>query len=449
MPLKDFVWIADRAWRFPELEPFRIPDDINAIAPETLLDNSSTTVSEAIYVQDLNYIFTTAANQAIPNHIEMHKLWIRRRRPSVEDIWESRYPPSGSYQQSSPTSSLRMLLTIEKMLLLTSDEAMIRRLRILQLDYTMFMCLRHGSTGLWNMDRPNHYFPAHEEQFKSLIKTLENDPIPDKPSKSSVIIPAVKRAIFEALRVNADKVVKMDEISGYEDAKNDIKRAIFMATRTPQLTAHGIGSKGILLYGPPGTGKSLLAKSTAALSTKCAVFKASSADLIEKWMGESEQNVAHLFAIAAENAPSIIIIDEIESLCQNRQSTTASDGNARRVATTLLDRMTEHDNVCVLGTTNLPWQLDPAFARRFRRKVHVGLPSLSVRQEMIAQRLRPFNHNLSTADVKTFGQACSGFSGDSVVGSIEVVVEDLAYKIESATHFKRVGMLYQTSTSTW
>ena len=411
---------------------------MNAIAPETLLDNSSTAISEAIYRQDLNYIFITAANQAIPNHTEMHKLWIGCRRPSVEEIWESRYPSSGSYQQSSATSSLRMLLTIEKMLTLTSDEAMIRRLQTLQLDYIMFMCLRHGS-----MDRPNHYFPAHEEQFQSLIKTLENV-LPDKPSKSSVI-PAGKRAIFEALRVIPDKVVKMDEISGYEDAKNDIKRAIFMATRTPQLAAHGIGSKGILLYGPPGTGKSLLAKCTAALSPKCAVFKASSADLIEKWMGESEQNIAHLFAIAAENAPSIIIIDEIESLCQNRQSTTASDGNARRVATTLLDKMTEHDNVCVLGTTNLPWQLDPAFARRFRRKVHVGLPSLSVRQEMIAQRLRPFNHNLSTADIRTFGQVCSGFSGDSVVGSIEVVVEDLAYKLESATHFKRVGMLYQVN----
>lgn len=101
--------------------------------------------------------------------------------------------------------------------------------------------------------------------------------------------------------------------------------------------------------------------------------------------------------------------------------------------------MTEHDNVCVLGTTNLPWQLDPAFARRFRKKVHVGLPSLSVRQEMILHRLRPFNHNLSDADITTFGQACTGFSGDSVVGSIEVIVEELAYKLESATYFKRVG----------
>lgn len=268
----------------------------------------------------------TAANQARPSQVEMHKLWFRCRRPSVESLWESRYPLSGSYHISSPTNSLRIVLTIEKMLALASDGAMIRRLRILHLDYIMFMCLRHG-----NMDRPNHYFPAHEEHFKSLIDTLENDLTVDNQNKSGVVIPAVKRAIFEALRVNADKVVKMDKISGYEEAKDDIKRAIFMATRTPQLTAHGIGSKGILLYGPPGTGKSLLAKSTAALSTKCTVFKASSADLIEKWMGESEQNVAYLFAIAAENAPSIIIIDEIESLCQNRQSATASDGNARRM----------------------------------------------------------------------------------------------------------------------
>ena len=153
-------------------------------------------------------------------------------------------------------------------------------------------------------------------------------------------------------------------------------------------SALGIDSEGILLFGPPGTGKSLLAKSAAALSTKCTVFKVSSADLIVKWVGESEQNVAFLFAIAAENAPAIIIIDEIESLCQNRQSKTESEGSARRVATTFLDKMTEHNNVCIIGTTNLPWQLDPAFVRRFSEKVHVGLPTEDVRLEIIKQRLQ-------------------------------------------------------------
>ena len=143
--------------------------------------------------------------------------------------------------------------------------------------------------------------------------------------------------------------------------------------------------------------------------------------------------------LPVRTCPSIIIIDEIESLCQNRQSSTASDGNARRVATTLLNKMDEYQGVCVIGTTNVPWQLDPAFARRFRRQIHVGLPSHVARLGMIKRRLQPFNHSLSEGDIDTFASECDGFTGNSIIASIEVVVETLASELELATHFKSVS----------
>ena len=231
----------------------------------------------------------------------------------------------------------------------------------------------------------------------------------------------------------------MHQISGYENAKKEIQAAIFIPTRAPHFASHGISSNGILLYGPPGTGKSLLAMSTAALDTKCATFKVSSSDLIVKWVGESEQNVAAIFAIASENSPAVIIIDEVESLCQNRQSENATEGSARRVATTSLEKMTQYNNVCVIATTNLPWHLDPAFARRFQEKIHMGLPSRSVRQNIIRQRLQPSHHGLDDEDMAEFAEYCKGFTGDAVVVTIKRAMKSLVMELMSATHFKEVS----------
>ena len=324
-----------------------------------------------------------------------------------------------------------------------SEPALVEHLQTLHLDYIMLMCLIHT-----DMDKPNAYFPAHEEQFNNLVECLgggqgeglevqaADNP---KPPVSGFIVPPAQRIQFENLRVDASKVVPMQQISGYEDAKQELKAAVFIPTRVPHFASHGIGSNGILLYGPPGTGKTLLAMSTATLDAKCACFKVSSSDLIVKWVGESERNVASMFAIAAEHTPAIIIIDEVESLCQNRQSESATDGSARRVANTFLEKMTQYDNVCVIGTTNLPWQLDPAFVRRFQDKIHVGLPPSAVRRDIIRQRLQAFHHGLSNGDIAVLAECCKDFTGDAIVVLINEVIKRLAMELMSATHFRKVS----------
>ena len=323
-----------------------------------------------------------------------------------------------------------------------TEPALVRRLQTLHMDYIMLMCLLH--TG--DMGSPNTHFPAYKEQFYSLVESLGvvqgEAPVEAadsrKPAVSGFVVPAAKRTQFEGLRVDANRVVPMDQISGYEDAKQAIEAAVFVPTRAPHFASHGISSKGILLYGPPGTGKSLLAMSTAALDAKCATFKVSSSDLIVRWEGESERNVASMFAIAAENSPAVIIIDDVESLCQSRQSNTASEGSLLGVTSTFLEKMTQYDNVCVLATTSLPWQLDPAFAGRFQEKIHVALPSMSVRLDIVRQRLQPFHHVLNDEDIASFVESCEGFTGDSIVVTIKRAVRDLVMEMKSATHFKQV-----------
>ncbi|XP_062251590.1 vacuolar protein sorting-associated protein 4B-like [Platichthys flesus] len=235
--------------------------------------------------------------------------------------------------------------------------------------------------------------------------------------------------------------IKWDDVAGLEGAKEALKEAVILPIKFPHLfTGKRTPWRGILLFGPPGTGKSYLAKAVATEANNSTFFSISSSDLVSKWLGESEKLVKNLFSLAREHKPSIIFIDEIDSLCGSRSENESEA--ARRIKTEFLVQMqgvgNDNEGVLVLGATNIPWTLDSAIRRRFEKRIYIPLPEEHARSFMFKLHLGSTPNNLTEADFNTLGQKTEGYSG----ADISVIVRDALMqpvrKVQSATHFKKV-----------
>lgn len=235
--------------------------------------------------------------------------------------------------------------------------------------------------------------------------------------------------------------IKWNDVAGLEGAKEALKEAVILPIKFPHLfTGKRTPWRGILLFGPPGTGKSYLAKAVATEANNSTFFSISSSDLVSKWLGESEKLVKNLFSLAREHKPSIIFIDEIDSLCGSRSENESEA--ARRIKTEFLVQMqgvgNDNEGVLVLGATNIPWTLDSAIRRRFEKRIYIPLPEEHARGFMFKLNLGSTPNSLSESDFVTLGKKTDGYSG----ADISVIVRDALMqpvrKVQSATHFKRV-----------
>lgn len=234
--------------------------------------------------------------------------------------------------------------------------------------------------------------------------------------------------------------VKWDDVAGLDGAKEALKEAVLLPIKFPHLF---VGKrkpwKGILLYGPPGTGKSYLAKAVAT-EAKSTFFSVSSSDLVSKWMGESERLVKQLFAMARENKPSIIFIDELDALCGPRGE--GESEASRRIKTEMLVQMdgvgNDSTGVLVLGATNIPWQLDTAIRRRFQRRVHISLPDVAARTTMFKIAVGETPTSLKTEDYRELAKLAEGYSGSDITIAVQDALMQPVRKIQQATHFKEV-----------
>lgn len=243
--------------------------------------------------------------------------------------------------------------------------------------------------------------------------------------------------------------VRWEDVAGLEQAKEALKEAVILPIKFPHLF---VGKrqpwKGILLYGPPGTGKSFLAKAVAT-EANSTFFSVSSSDLVVKWMGESERLIKQLFAMARENQPSIIFIDEIDSLCGPRGE--GESEASRRIKTEMLVQMDgvgkDSKGVLVLGATNIPWQLDAAIRRRFQRRVHIALPDLPARTKMFELAVGSTPCDLKPADFRKLGELSEGYSGSDISIAVQDALMQPVRKIQTATHYKKVCFSFPLTPS--
>jgi vacuolar protein-sorting-associated protein 4 len=234
--------------------------------------------------------------------------------------------------------------------------------------------------------------------------------------------------------------VKWTDVAGLDGAKEALKEAVILPVKFPQFfTGKRKPWSGILLYGPPGTGKSYLAKAVAT-EADSTFFSISSSDLVSKWLGESEKLVSQLFSLAREQSPSIIFIDEVDSLCSSRGDNESEA--ARRIKTQLMVEIqgvgTNNSKVLVLAATNLPYNLDQAIRRRFDKRIYIPLPEAPARAHMFKIHLGDTPNNLTDADFAELGEKTEGFSGSDCSVMVKDVLMQPIRLLREATHFKQV-----------
>jgi len=203
---------------------------------------------------------------------------------------------------------------------------------------------------------------------------------------------ALKRVQPSAMREVMVQVpnVGWNDVGGLDEAADKLREGVELPLKHPEAFRRlGIRpAKGFLLYGPPGTGKTMLAKA-AARESEANFIATKSSDLLSKWYGESEQQIARLFARARQVAPTVIFIDELDSLVPARGGGLGEPQVTERVVNTILsemDGLEELNNVVLIGATNRPNLIDPALLRpgRFDELVYVGVPDTAGRRQILA-----------------------------------------------------------------
>jgi len=220
--------------------------------------------------------------------------------------------------------------------------------------------------------------------------------------------------------------VRWEDIAGLAEAKRVLQEAAVLPLQMPEyFTGIRRPFKGVLLFGPPGTGKTMLAKAVAT-EAECTFFNVSSASLGSKYRGESERLVRCLFDMARHHAPSIIFIDEVDSLCGQRGSEGEHEAS-RRVKTELLTQVdgmhvtpssgeggeVASTRVMVLAATNFPWAIDEAMRRRLEKRIYIPLPEIKECAELLAISLKGVVLG-ADCNLDKIAKSLAGYSGDDI-----------------------------------
>ncbi|KAA0008546.1 MAG: CDC48 family AAA ATPase [Thermoplasmata archaeon] len=241
--------------------------------------------------------------------------------------------------------------------------------------------------------------------------------------------------------------VTYEDIGGLSDEIKQVREMIELPLKHPELFEKvGIEPpKGVLLYGPPGTGKTLIAKAVAN-EANANFFTLSGPEIMSKFYGQSEENLRQIFNEATENAPSIIFIDEIDSIAPKREEV-HGDVERRVVAQllALMDGLKERGKVIVIAATNRANAIDPALRRpgRFDREIEIGIPDKKGRKEILEihtrgmplaedvnlDKLADMTHGYSGADLQALCKEAAMRALREVLPEIDLETEEIPAEI--------------------
>ncbi|MCV0399363.1 MAG: CDC48 family AAA ATPase [Nitrosarchaeum sp.] len=250
-----------------------------------------------------------------------------------------------------------------------------------------------------------------------------------KPAKPVIVTEQTMFKLGNMTKVVDSSIPRItyDELGGLKNEVQKIREMVELPMRHPELFEKiGVEApKGVLLYGPPGTGKTLLAKAVAG-ETNAHFISLSGPEIMGKYYGESEERIREIFNQAEENSPSIIFIDEIDSIAPKRDEVTGEV--EKRIVSqllTLMDGMKSRGKVVVIAATNRPDSIDPALRRpgRFDREIEIGIPDEDGRFEILSIHTRgmPIDEKV---DLKQISKITHGFVG----ADLEVLSKEAAMR---------------------
>ncbi|XP_020273503.1 uncharacterized protein LOC109848433 isoform X2 [Asparagus officinalis] len=253
-----------------------------------------------------------------------------------------------------------------------------------------------------------------------MVQSIQSDAKSSKKSLKDVVTENEfeKRLLVDVIPSN-EIGVTFDDIGALENVKDTLKELVMLPLQRPELFCRGQLTKpckGILLFGPPGTGKTMLAKAVAT-EAGANFINISMSSITSKWFGEGEKYVKAVFSLASKIAPSVIFVDEVDSMLGRRENPGEHEAMRKMKNEFMVNwdglRTKDKERVLVLGATNRPFDLDEAVIRRLPRRLMVNLPD-STNREKILKVILAKEELAPDVDLEAIANMTDGYSGSDL-----------------------------------
>lgn len=277
----------------------------------------------------------------------------------------------------------------------------------------------------------------YKNRVAYLEKTLAERSKMEPASPAQQSGSSVDASMFEVLKPDQRPRKMFNDLVDLESVKRALKRSVIYPVKDPSMYPLG-WPKGILLFGPPGCGKTEI---TLALANEidAILINVSPANIMSKWLGDTEKNVKALFNLAREyasqNQPVLIFIDEVDALFQQYSVEVGGEKRARNQFLIEMDGLAgkEHSKLplFVIGATNKPWNLDIGFVRRFERRIYVPPPTAEVRKQLFTHYVKLLAEKfvIDTIDYDKLAELTEGYSSADIVSIIKEVQNNVVEEI--------------------